>query len=118
MALTTAASDFVKSIFELFASFFQTLFALIQTILMTVYNFFASVLQLGADSMKGVFDIFGGVANFLLCKFHNAQKVVLVANCCIANALLIGLIAAGGYGYLVYQKRQGNTVKVQGKKLN
>ncbi|QDS75612.1 hypothetical protein FKW77_006574 [Venturia effusa] len=101
MALTTAISDFIKSIFELFASFFQTLFALIQTILMTVYNFFASVLQLGADSMKGVFDIFGGVANFL-----------------ISNALLIGLIAAGGYGYLVYQKRQGNTVQVQGKKLN
>jgi len=101
MALTTAISDFVKSIFELFASFFQTLFALIQTILMTVYNFVTSVLQLGADSFKGVFDIFGGVANFLL-----------------SNILLIGLIAAGGYGYLVYQKRQGNTVQVQGKKVN
>lgn len=69
MALTTAISDFIKSIYELFASFFQTLFALIQTILSTVYNFFASVLQLSADSMKGVFSIFGGVANFLLCKY-------------------------------------------------
>jgi phage-related protein len=73
MALTTAISDFVKSIFELFASFFQTLFALIQTILMTVYNFVASVLQLGADSFKGVFDIFGGVANFLLCEYSSEK---------------------------------------------
>ncbi|TID24989.1 hypothetical protein E2P81_ATG04094 [Venturia nashicola] len=100
MALTTAVSDFIKSIFELFSSFFQTLFALFQTILTTAYNFFTSVLQLGADSMKGVFDIFGGVANFLL-----------------SNVLLIGLIAAGSYGYSTYQKRQ-HSVTVQGKKLN
>jgi len=100
-SFASAISDFVKSIFELFASFFQTLFQLIETIFRTVFNFFASVLQLGADSFKGVFDVVGGVANFLL-----------------ANAVLIGVIAAGGYGYLVYQRKQGNTVKVQGKKLN
>jgi len=100
-SFTSAISNFFKSIFELFASFFQTLFQLFETILRTIFNFFASILRLGADSFKGLFDVLGGVTNFLL-----------------TNAVLIGLIAAAGYGYLVYQRRQGNTVTVQGKKLN
>jgi hypothetical protein len=35
-----------------------------------------------------------------------------------ANAFIITVAAAGFYGYLVYQRRQGKTVTVQGKKLN
>jgi len=58
-------------------------------------------LHLFGDTFKGLFDVAGGVANFLL-----------------ANAVLIGIVAAGTGGYLYYQRRQGNTVTVQGKKLN
>jgi len=100
-SFTGAISDFFKSIFELIASFFQTLFQLVETIFKTAFNFFASILNLFADTFKGLLDVVGGVANFLL-----------------ANAVLIGMVAAAGYGYLYYQRRQGNTVTVQGKKLN
>jgi hypothetical protein len=117
-SFTSAISDFVKSIFELFASFFQTLFQLIETIFRTIFNFFASVLQLGADSFKGVFDVLGGVANFLLGESSCYLFGRTATNIVLANVVLIGLIAAGGYGYLVYQRKQGNTVTVQGKKLN
>merc|ERR1711977_476520 len=97
----SALGDFVKSIWELILSMFQTFFGLIETFVKLIVNFFTSVVQLAGDTTKGIFDVLGGVGSFL-----------------IANAAIIAIGAAAFYGYLVYQRRQGNTVQVQGKKMN
>jgi len=96
-----AFADFFKSIFELFYSFFQTAFDLVATIIRTVFNFIGSILNVFVEFFKGIIDVVGGLGKFVL-----------------TNAAVIMLVAAGAYGYLYYQRRQGNTVKVQGKKLN
>ncbi|KAF2396223.1 hypothetical protein EJ06DRAFT_534359 [Trichodelitschia bisporula] len=101
MALTSAVSNFAQSIYELFASFFGTILHLVELTVSTVWGVFASVLHLFGDFGQGIADIIGGFGRFLL-----------------ANAALILVGAAAGYGYLVYQQRQGHAVVVQGKKLN
>ncbi|KIW08153.1 uncharacterized protein PV09_01086 [Verruconis gallopava] len=105
VSVFSALGDFVKSIYELVVSMLQTFFGLVETFVRLIVNFFTSVIQLLVDTTRGVlsgiFDIIGGLGNFLL-----------------ANAAIIGLAAVGFYGYLVYQRRQGQAVTVQGKRLN
>jgi hypothetical protein len=115
----SAVGDFIKSIYELILSMFQTFFGLLNTLLSTIVNFFTSILQLFGDTTKGVFSVLGGVGNFLIGKLHLREYNELQANIwCVANAAIIGVVAVGGYAYLAYQRRQGQPVVVNGKKLN
>jgi hypothetical protein len=115
-----AIGDFFKSIFELFYSFFQTAFDLVAVIIRTIFNFISSILNVFVEFFKGIIDVVGGLGKFLISEFSLQYslppKIMLMFF--IANAVVIMLVAAGAYGYLYYQRRQGNTVKVQGKKLN
>ncbi|KAF2424274.1 hypothetical protein EJ08DRAFT_652509 [Tothia fuscella] len=101
MSVFQALGDFVKSIFELFYSFFQTAFDLVATIVTSIFSFLSSIVNVFLEFFKGILDVVGGLGHFVL-----------------ANAVVILIVAAGGFGYLQYQKRQGQPVVVQGKKLN
>jgi uncharacterized membrane protein len=113
-----AFGDFFKSIFELFYSFFQTAFDLVAVIIRTVFNFIGSILNVFVEFFKGIIDVVGGLGKFVLGQLHSYRASAARTDSLIANAAVIMLVAAGAYGYLYYQRRQGNTVKVQGKKLN
>ena len=120
----SALGDFVKSIWELILSMFQTFFGLIETFIKLIVNFFTSVVNLLGDTTKGIFDVLGGVGSFLIGEFSSVNMKVIIregrglTGDVIANAAIIAIGAAAFYGYLVYQRRQGNTVQVQGKKMN
>jgi phage-related protein len=114
-----AISDFFKSIFELIFSFFQTAFDLVSTIIRSIFSFVGSILNVFVEFAKGIVDVVGGLGKFVLGKFFVSwHQNELKTNTSVANAAVIMLVAAGAYGYLYYQRRQGNTVQVQGKKLN
>lgn len=116
----SALGDFVKSIWELILSMFQTFFGLIETFVKLIVNFFTSVVQLAGDTTKGIFDVLGGVGSFLIgeCRPLHALKPTRLTHNATANAAILAIGAAAFYGYLVFQRRQGNAVQVQGKKLN
>lgn len=114
----SALGDFIKSIYELILSMFQTFFGLIETFVKLIVNFFTSVINLFADTTKGIFDVLGGVGSFLIGMFQLVLTTAQTTNLSIANAAVIAIGAAAFYGYLFYQRRQGQPVTVQGKKLN
>lgn len=66
MALTSAVSDFIKSIYELFASVFGTAYSLAHSLFMAIFNFVGGLLTLAGDIASGVLDIAGGVSKFVL----------------------------------------------------
>ncbi|KFH45459.1 hypothetical protein ACRE_037680 [Hapsidospora chrysogenum ATCC 11550] len=100
MALTSAVSDFIKSIYELFASVFGTAYSLAHSLFMAIFNFVGGLLTLAGDIASGVLDIAGGVSKFVLGNF------VLV---------VVGAVAAIAF---VRYTAQGRQVAAAGKKTN
>jgi hypothetical protein len=114
-----AIGNFFNSIFELFFSFFQTAYDLVATIISSIFSFIGSILNVFVEFFKGIVDVVGGLGKFVLGKFFVLSDQINFETKTVAgNAAIIMLVAAGAYGYLYYQRRQGNTVQVQGKKLN
>ena len=66
MAVTSAISDFVSSIYELFASFFSTLFHLVSTIFNAVIGFFTGIFNLIVGTVGSVLEVVGETGKFLL----------------------------------------------------
>jgi hypothetical protein len=119
MAITTAISDFVKSIYELFESFFTTLFGLVNTVVSAVVTFFADLINLVVGTLKGSLNVLGETGKFIFGEPEGHEKMIEArANYEIGNAILIIIVAAGAVGYLQYQRSQGKPVVVGNKKLN
>lgn len=74
MAITSAISDFVASIFELFSSVFNTAYALVHSIVTAAVNFVSGIFTLVADMLSGVVDIAGGIGKFVFGKSHPPQN--------------------------------------------
>jgi phage-related protein len=70
MAITSAISDFVKSIYELFESFFTTLFSLVTTIISSVVTLFSDLINLVAGTLKGGANVLGETGKFLFGTLH------------------------------------------------
>jgi len=101
MAVTSAISDFVKSIYELFESFFTTLFSLVSTVVSAVVTLFTDLINLVAGTLKGGLNVLGETGKFIF-----------------GNAILIIIVGVAAVGYLQYQRSQGKPVVVGNKKLN
>jgi phage-related protein len=76
MAITSAISDFIKSIYELFESFFTTLFHLITTIVSAIVNLFTDFFNLIAGTLKGGLNVLGETGKFVFGKHAPRSRVV------------------------------------------
>ncbi|KAK4225055.1 hypothetical protein QBC38DRAFT_279840 [Podospora fimiseda] len=85
MAITSAISDLISSIFELFSSFLGAAYTIIHSFFAAILSLFSGFFNFVADIFRGVFDVLGGVGNFLA-----------------GNIVFIGVIAALWFGYTQY----------------
>ncbi|KAF2020204.1 hypothetical protein BU24DRAFT_490011 [Aaosphaeria arxii CBS 175.79] len=100
-SIVSALSDLVKSLIEVVYSFIETAAHLVQHTLNFALNFFSSVINVFVEFFKGLIDLAGGIASFVL-----------------GNVVILLVLGAAFFGFLQYQRNQGNTVKVGNKKLN
>lgn len=73
MAVTSAISDFVASIFELFKSVFTTAYNIVHSIFTAAFNFVSGIFNLVTDLLSGVFDVAGGIGKFVAGKSSHSQ---------------------------------------------
>ncbi|KAK0622336.1 hypothetical protein B0T14DRAFT_563796 [Immersiella caudata] len=88
MAITSAVSDLVASIYELFASFVGAVYTIVHSFVMGIFNLFTGFFAFIADIFKGVFDIVGGVGKFVT-----------------GNIVILGLIGAGVFAYFRFTQQ-------------
>ncbi|KAE8838530.1 hypothetical protein P3342_002234 [Pyrenophora teres f. teres] len=100
-SIVSALTDLVKSLLEVVWSFFTTGGELVQKTAQFFLSFATGILNLFVDFFRGLVDLAGGLVSFIL-----------------GNVLMLGIIAALGFGFLQYQRSQGRTVTVGNKKLN
>ncbi|KAH7157424.1 hypothetical protein B0J13DRAFT_617521 [Dactylonectria estremocensis] len=91
MAITTAISDFVNSIYELFISIISTIYTVVNSALSAILGFITGIFTLLGDVTKGMVDVAGGVGKFV------AGNAVLIT---------IGALAAFAYVRFTVQGRQ------------
>ncbi|KAJ8114098.1 hypothetical protein OPT61_g3936 [Boeremia exigua] len=100
-SIVKSLSDVFTSLLELVWSFVTTAGDLVQKTASFVLKFFSEVIDLFVNFFRGLVDLAGGIVGFVL-----------------GNILMLGVLAAIVFGFLQYQRNQGNTVKVGNKKLN
>lgn len=97
--LVSAVGDLFKGVYNLLASFFITLFQIVQTFVLAIVHFFTGIVNLFVELVTGLVEVAGGIVNFVL-----------------GNIVILGIISAVGYVYV--QNSKGRTVTVGGKKVN
>ncbi|KAJ4361481.1 hypothetical protein N0V95_001818 [Ascochyta clinopodiicola] len=100
-SIIKSLSDVFTSLLELVWSFFTTAGDLVQKTASFVLKFFSEIIDLFVNFFRGLIDLAGGIVGFVL-----------------GNVLMLGVLAAVVFGFLQYQRNQGNTVRVGNKKLN
>ncbi|KAF2748313.1 hypothetical protein M011DRAFT_476333 [Sporormia fimetaria CBS 119925] len=100
-SIISAFSDLIQSIVELLWSFVSTAGDLAQKTVAFVARSFNELIVLFMNFGKGLVELAGGLASFLM-----------------GNIVVFGVIAVAFFGFLQYQRSQGNAVKVGNKKLN
>ncbi|KAK7424673.1 hypothetical protein QQX98_000249 [Neonectria punicea] len=98
MAITTAISDFVNSIYELFASLIGTVYAILHSTVTAVFSFITGFFNLVGDVVSGLIDVAGGLGKFVA-----------------GNIVLISIGALGAFAYVRYTA-QGRQL-AEGKKV-
>ncbi|KAK3940191.1 hypothetical protein QBC46DRAFT_341751 [Diplogelasinospora grovesii] len=93
MAVTSAVNDLIASVYELLASLFSGVYNIVHSIITAVLGLFTGFFTLMADVFSGVVDVVGGLGKFVA-----------------GNIVVIGIIAAAGYGFVRYQQTQGRSV--------
>lgn len=73
MAITTAISDFIKSIYELLASILSTAYTIVSSTVSAVLNFFAGLFTLLGNIISGMVDVAGGVGKFVAGMFSRTS---------------------------------------------
>ena len=120
-SIVHSLSDLVQSLVEVVWSFFTTAAHLVQNTLSFAANFFASILNVVIEFFKGLVDLAGGIASFVL---GTSQSPSLPPETWESNLMRLGnivillVLAVAFFGFLQYQRSQGNAVKVGNKKLN
>ncbi|KAF2623849.1 hypothetical protein BU25DRAFT_168264 [Macroventuria anomochaeta] len=100
-SIIKSLSDLFTSFVELVWSFFTTAGDLAQKTASFALKFFSEIIDLLVNFFEGLVGLAGGIVGFVL-----------------GNVLILGVVAAVVFGFLQYQRNQGNTVKVGNKKLN
>ena len=94
-------SDLAKSLVEVVWSLFTTAGELVQKTLEFAMRFFTGALNLVVEFFKGLVDLAGGIVQFIF-----------------GNIAMLAVLSIAFFGFLQYQRKQGNTVQVGNKKLN
>jgi hypothetical protein len=118
MAITTAVSDFISSIYELIATFISTFFHLIKTAFDAIIGFVSGFFELIVSTVSTVFGVAVETGRFLIGKSNASDIRICLANLLLGNALLIIIVAGGFVAWLRYMKSQDKPVVVGNKKLN
>ena len=127
-AIVKSISDLIGSLFEVVGSLFTTAGDLILQTFHFAFKFFSGTVNLIIDFFKGLVDLAGGIAGFILGK----RFVSIARNCsvadpctefdsddsCTGNIAILAVLAVASVAFLQFQRKQGNTVKVGNKKLN
>ncbi|KAK3214764.1 hypothetical protein GRF29_19g1192282 [Pseudopithomyces chartarum] len=100
-SIISSLTDLAKSLVEVVWSLFTTAGDLAQKTIEFVLRFFTGALNLVIEFFKGLVDLAGGIVQFVL-----------------GNVAMLAILAVAFFGFLQYQRNQGNTVKVGNKKLN
>ncbi|KAJ5489721.1 hypothetical protein N7539_004611 [Penicillium diatomitis] len=93
--------DLITSVFEVIFSVFHGAFDLVSNFVAGLFQTIIGFFHMALSTVGNVFETAGDVGKFVA-----------------SNVVVIALIAAGVFGYLQYQARQGRPVKVGDKKLN
>ncbi|KAF2705285.1 hypothetical protein K504DRAFT_494195 [Pleomassaria siparia CBS 279.74] len=100
-SIVNSLTDLFKAIIGVFWSFFTTAAHLVENTGIFVFKSAEGVVNLILEFFKGLVELAGGIIQFI-----------------VGNLIVLGLIAAAGFAFLQYQRKQGNTVQVGNKKLN
>ncbi|KAF4993613.1 hypothetical protein FGRMN_6331 [Fusarium graminum] len=92
MAITSAITDLLSSIYELFASVLNTIYTVIHSIFSAVLGFVQGLFNLVGDVLSGFVDVTGGVGKFLA-----------------SNAAILAVGALAAFAYVRYTA-QGRAV--------
>jgi len=119
-SIVSALSDLVKSLVEVVWSFFTTAGELVQKTIQFFLHLFSGCINLVVDFGKGLVDLAGGIASFILGKSLPFPKSTSMNDLTLAlgNIAILAVISVAFFGFLQYQRKQGNTVQVGNKKLN
>ncbi|KAJ4299252.1 hypothetical protein N0V90_004496 [Kalmusia sp. IMI 367209] len=100
-SIVHSISDLFKSLVEVVWSLFTTAGELVQKTVEFVLRFFTGALNLIIEFFKGLVDLAGGIVQFVL-----------------GNIAMLAVLALAFFGFLQYQRKQGNTVQIGNKKMN
>ena len=105
---------------EVVWSLFTTAGELVQKTIQFVLHLFTGAINLVVDFGKGIVDLFGGIVSFLLGKLTLLTRLSKndVTDSFTGNVAVLAVLGLAFFGFLQYQRRQGNTVQVGNKKLN
>jgi phage-related protein len=117
-SIVSSLSDLVKSMVEVVWSLFTTAGQLVEKTIQFVLHLFTSAINLVVEFGKGLVDLFGGIVSFLLGKLPHITSSRRESNLNIGNLAILAVLGLAFFGFLQYQRRQGNTVQVGNKKLN
>jgi predicted ABC-type sugar transport system permease subunit len=121
-SIISSLADLVKSIVEVIYAFFETAGHLVLQTVNFVFSVFQSIINVFLEFGKGLVDLAGGIVGFVLGKsstITSSRVRWAQANCFDAgNIAVLAVLAVAAFGFLQYQRRQGNTVQVGNKKLN
>lgn len=117
-SIIKSLSDVFTSLVELVWSFFTTAGDLVQKTASFVLKFFSEIIDLFVNFVRGLVDLAGGIVGFVLGELSWNSVATTIRLTSLGNILMLGVLAAVVFGFLQYQRKQGNTVKVGNKKLN
>jgi hypothetical protein len=123
-SIVSSLSDLVKSMVEVVWSLFTTAGQLVEKTIQFVLHLFTSAINLVIEFGKGLVDLFGGIVSFLLGKSRHLPLPEPAYNTDnsnrngVGNLAILAVLGLAFFGFLQYQRRQGNTVQVGNKKLN
>lgn len=118
-SIVSSLSDLVKSLVEVVWSLFTTAGELVEKTIQFVLHLFTGAINLVVEFGKGLVDLFGGIVSFVLGKSGCTTDAGRVdADRMAGNIAILAVLGVAFFGFLQYQRKQGNTVQVGNKKLN
>ncbi|KAK0631052.1 hypothetical protein B0T17DRAFT_488754 [Bombardia bombarda] len=101
MAVTSAVSDLVKSVAELFSSLVGAVYTIVHTFFAGILHLFSGFFAFIGDIFAGVLDLVGGLGKFIT-----------------GNIVILGILAIGVYGYFHFTQQGQLQGRQSAKKIN
>jgi len=100
-SILSSLNDLLTSFLSLIRSILQTFYDVVHAGVSAVLNFVAGFANMLAETVKGALQVGSGVGRFI-----------------VGNIVVLAVLGAAAFGYLVVQRRKGRTVTVGDKKIN